>query len=650
MTVNLNVLDHLGINLYSNIAAVMTEAVANAWDADATEVRIDALNPGTEEQKIVIEDNGIGMSVEDMNDKYLNVGYRRREEDTDTGRVTARNRRVMGRKGLGKLSLFSIAEIIEVESSKTGVVPHGLRMTVEGIRIAAKEKTEYHPEPLEESELTVSQGTTITLKQIRRKRLSGGVNALRKRLARRFSIMGADQEFMVYINGTPITPADRDDLAGAQFLWNFDGTDIDPTSIPRIQERAILSNRKDDWPSDWRIQGWLATVRKPKELDNIDSGNLNGIVVFSRGRLFHENILDKLNDGRLFTKYLTGQIDVDFMDKDDDEDIATSDRQRIQESDPRYEALVAFLKEILGRVDGQWNEWRRKHTLEEITATIPAVTIWLDGLKPGHRESARRMLSGLGAVKLDEEEDKKELIKYGVLAFERMALRGSESDFAANADNPEELLRLFSSRDSFEAALYRDIVSSRMSVIERLKGLVDEDVQESVLRDYLFEHLWLLDPSWERADGSAEVETRLREEGVIVDTLTEKEKLGRVDLRYRTYAGKHIILELKRAGVKPTLNKLFEQGRLYSTTLRKILRAMDIESPNVEVIFVIGRQIDEEISDPEGVKSAMTSIAPGSRIVHYDGLIRGAMKSYSEYLEADDRARKLYTLIDQIST
>jgi hypothetical protein len=36
MTVDLNVLDHLGINLYSNIAAVLTEAVANAWDADAS--------------------------------------------------------------------------------------------------------------------------------------------------------------------------------------------------------------------------------------------------------------------------------------------------------------------------------------------------------------------------------------------------------------------------------------------------------------------------------------------------------------------------------------------------------------------------------------------------------------------------------------
>jgi len=34
------------------------------------------------------------------------------------------------------------------------------------------------------------------------------------------------------------------------------------------------------------------TARFPKELDSEEAGNLNSIVVFARGRLFHENILD----------------------------------------------------------------------------------------------------------------------------------------------------------------------------------------------------------------------------------------------------------------------------------------------------------------------------------------------------------------------
>ena len=40
MTVDLSVLDSLGINLYSNAAAVLSELVANAYDADATQVEI----------------------------------------------------------------------------------------------------------------------------------------------------------------------------------------------------------------------------------------------------------------------------------------------------------------------------------------------------------------------------------------------------------------------------------------------------------------------------------------------------------------------------------------------------------------------------------------------------------------------------------
>lgn len=36
MRISLNVLQHLGIGLYSSIPAVLSEIIANAWDADAT--------------------------------------------------------------------------------------------------------------------------------------------------------------------------------------------------------------------------------------------------------------------------------------------------------------------------------------------------------------------------------------------------------------------------------------------------------------------------------------------------------------------------------------------------------------------------------------------------------------------------------------
>jgi len=54
MTVDLSVLESLGINLYSNAAAVLSELVANAYDADATLVTIDWKQNG--EQVVVTDD------------------------------------------------------------------------------------------------------------------------------------------------------------------------------------------------------------------------------------------------------------------------------------------------------------------------------------------------------------------------------------------------------------------------------------------------------------------------------------------------------------------------------------------------------------------------------------------------------------------
>ena len=67
---DMNVLNHLGIGLYSNTPAVLTEIIANGWDADAKEVHID-INDSDDE--IIIRDNGIGMNHASLQDKFLTV-------------------------------------------------------------------------------------------------------------------------------------------------------------------------------------------------------------------------------------------------------------------------------------------------------------------------------------------------------------------------------------------------------------------------------------------------------------------------------------------------------------------------------------------------------------------------------------------------
>ena len=77
-TLDLRVLDHLGINLYSNAAAVLSEAVANAWDAEAKTVKVDI-----GDLQISIEDSGIGMTLNQINERFLKTGYDKRSREGD---------------------------------------------------------------------------------------------------------------------------------------------------------------------------------------------------------------------------------------------------------------------------------------------------------------------------------------------------------------------------------------------------------------------------------------------------------------------------------------------------------------------------------------------------------------------------------------
>jgi signal transduction histidine kinase len=112
MKIDLNIIEHLGLKMYTSLPAVIAEYVANARDAGATEVDINIPTDGCmEDYAISISDNGCGMSVKKVNEKFLVVGKNRRGEER-TDEIVAKSgkkREVMVRKGLGKLAGFEVA-------------------------------------------------------------------------------------------------------------------------------------------------------------------------------------------------------------------------------------------------------------------------------------------------------------------------------------------------------------------------------------------------------------------------------------------------------------------------------------------------------------------------------------------------------------
>lgn len=128
MTVAGQLFKHLGLQMYSGAVPAISELISNAYDAMARNVWI-TIPTGhslTQNDLIEVSDDGHGMSFEDCNSRYLLVGSDRRlrhSEWTDEYNGLP-SRKVQGRKGIGKLAGFGIANLITVRSVKNRQVAH----------------------------------------------------------------------------------------------------------------------------------------------------------------------------------------------------------------------------------------------------------------------------------------------------------------------------------------------------------------------------------------------------------------------------------------------------------------------------------------------------------------------------------------------
>ena len=285
MTMSLSVLEHLGVNLYSNVPAVISETIANAWDADAQKVEIKFVGNDAEKQ-IVITDDGSGMTLGDINNKFLIVGYQKRNKD---GKVTPRGRIPMGRKGIGKLSLFSIANKIEVHSRKDG---EGNALLLDGNEIREKitsgkrdgataHTEDYHPKDiLFDSSFPHENGTKLVIREIKKRVNNVTSVVLRKRLARRFGLK-CIEAMEIILDDERIGISDRDYFKNFEHLFYYGDTDAE-SLCPHLAEGA-KEKRENAVENQYHIYGWIGLVPSSKDLTTGD--NINKVSIFAREKL-----------------------------------------------------------------------------------------------------------------------------------------------------------------------------------------------------------------------------------------------------------------------------------------------------------------------------------------------------------------------------
>lgn len=115
---NAHLLKLLGDELIGNDQLAIFELVKNSYDADATKVEV-VLNIENQEPNIIITDNGNGMDLDVIENKWMEIG-------TDSKRAKNKkhsphfNRLPLGEKGVGRLAVHKLGSVMKINSRMEG--------------------------------------------------------------------------------------------------------------------------------------------------------------------------------------------------------------------------------------------------------------------------------------------------------------------------------------------------------------------------------------------------------------------------------------------------------------------------------------------------------------------------------------------------
>ncbi|MGI9306609.1 MAG: ATP-binding protein [Gammaproteobacteria bacterium] len=363
----LSTLNHLGRGLYRSFATVIAEAISNAWDADAERVDVKI-----KDSVLTVTDNGTGMSQEDMENKFLNIGYSRRK----TSEVSDnKKRRVLGRKGIGKLAYLSISKEITVITKQKGKNAFAIRISNDDLDVAINEGREEREfvfdaiVPVPQNEITSESGTQLIFKGLNKGLVRRNIRQI---LATQFHFvqaMDSGDKFEIYVNGEKIGAKDLKDLyQKTQYIWFFNERsreefDEETKEIDlENYERHVIFSNSFSWNNQSRnVRGYIASVKEPGDLRITGSKKefKANVALFAGGRVRESELIAKITLSQIPESYLWGRIHLDDMDAGD-VDRFTSGRDSVKEDDPLYVEFLGFVRKNLEQIMNDWKKWRKE--------------------------------------------------------------------------------------------------------------------------------------------------------------------------------------------------------------------------------------------------------------------------------------------------
>lgn len=642
-------LEHFGVQMYKRREVAIAELVANCWDAGATSVSVDIPEPSAYSQhasKISIRDTGCGMSIKDVQSSYLVLGRNRRREvgaeiqtcfpldfgddkagpSGNPGRQT--KRRVMGRKGIGKLAGFGLAQKMTVTTWRDG---NGIEfyLDLNQLKLKDNESTDV---PIQwnrvdaQTDLSPS-GTIVTLETLKHK-TAIDVNALRRSLARRFSRF-VTGEMTIKVNGAELP--DPTPSLDFRFPAASSGTHLEQATLP---DGSV-------------VKYWYGFAH-----DVIHERELRGFSLLVQGKVaqappFFFDVEAKAS-GQHSTRYVIGEIEADFIDMgvDDEGDLVSTDRQELDWEAEVVQTLKQWGEALSRKVLSDCRDFRGQKTVDEVMHD-PILERRIKRLDQPSQREITKFLSILGNR---DNDDGRTIDLAGALvrAYELRQFHDVIEDLRKASYDPNQLAAMLQQMNEWkvlESRAILEVIKGRLDILDKFEQMLCNDAPETAsartpdnMHDLLAGYPWLLNPEWQVLAEEKSITKQLREWGRA--DLVDKYQ-GRYDFLALGDSGLLAVIEIKRPNYAAELEEL-QRLQQYANRL-----AQAHERP-IKMIFICGREVKVSKEILEGYeRSSNFEIRNWNRLFehtrrtykHYRAVLEGAVDDPDFAAKQEELAR-----------
>lgn len=625
---DIGIIELLGDQLYTQLPAVLSEYISNSYDADSSKVEIifDIRDDTSFETDIIIEDNGIGIAdeegnyIDQINNKYLKVGRRRRKESSQI--VSKKyKRKIQGKKGIGKLAGFGITRKICITTISNYILNEFILDYDEMHKTKSNE--EYYPfHPQKNIKSEIECGTIIKLCNINKKteidldRLSSSLVKRNKTFDKDFNVT-----LIKKVNGIE---CDRKTIDAEMYLNSIkNNNDIQFSwQIPESLDELEVEENIKNYFLENNITGSIYTSSTPLRKED------QGIILYANGKLCQDNstFSERANDN--FYQYMFGNLDVDFIDEDIETDNISTARDSLVWGKDISEDLKTNINEIIKKIQIKWRIQRKEDKKDAIKESSEIdIDNWLNTLPLSERATANKLVdtilndSNIDNIRASEYIGYvKDMYSYST--FKDLATQiVSVDDFSV-----ENTLKLIKDWKFIEAKELAKVSEGRIKTIDSFERMINENKSErDVIQPFIEAFPWLLDPKLINFEREVTYLKLLKER---FDDSKLEESNRRIDFLTSMSDGSLYIFELKRPNLKITkdyVTQVYDYESFIRSKDPRIRIKTFLVSNNCDIDRTAQSMIDSARNDNKFDIKTYTELLSAARSYHKD-----IIKKYNE--------------------